>query len=126
TCLPRRRPRLGLPVAVSALFAPGAYEKGLDQLRHRRYEPHVVQLHDPREARPEMLGDVELVDVENGGSRKVTVTEEALRTYRKLFDEHQASVSRHCRNYGMGCTQSSTEVKFSDLILRMMRAAGAV
>ena len=40
--------------AVSDLFAPGGYEGGLDLLRHRRYEPHVVQLHDPREARPDM------------------------------------------------------------------------
>src|SRR5688572_8205130 len=65
----RRRQRLGLAVVVSDLFSPGGYEQGLDQLRHRRYEPHVVQLHDPREARPTMLGDVELYDVENASSR---------------------------------------------------------
>jgi uncharacterized protein (DUF58 family) len=122
----RRRQRTGLAVVVSDLFAPSGYERGLDQLRHRRYEPHVVQLHDPREARPEMLGDVELVDVENGAARKVTVTERALRTYRRLFDEHQAAVATYCRNYGLGCTQATTEVRYNDLILRMMRVAGAV
>jgi hypothetical protein len=111
---------------VSDLFAPGGFERGLDLLRHRRYEPHVVQLHDPREARPEVLGDVELFDIENGGTRKVTVTERALRTYRKLFDDYQAAVATYCRNYGLGCTQATTEVKFNDLILRMMRVAGAV
>src|SRR6267142_1903579 len=31
----RRRQRLGLSVVVSDLFAPGGYERGLDQLRHR-------------------------------------------------------------------------------------------
>lgn len=122
----RRRQRIGLAVVVSDLFAPGGFESGLDLLRHRRYEPHVVQLHDPREARPEMLGDVELYDIENGRTRKVTVTERALRTYRRLFDEHQQSVARYCRNYGLDCSQATTEVRFNDLILRMMRAAGAV
>jgi uncharacterized protein (DUF58 family) len=122
----RRRQRTGLAVVVSDLFSPGGYERGLDQLRHRRYEPHVVQLHDPREARPAMLGDVELVDVENGAARKVTVTERALRTYRKLFDDHQAAVGTYCRNYGLGCTQATTEMRFNDLVLRMMRVAGAV
>ena len=39
-----------------------------------------------------MLGDVELYDIENGSTRKVTVTERALRTYRRLFDEFQHSV----------------------------------
>jgi uncharacterized protein (DUF58 family) len=122
----RRRQRLGLAVVVSDLFAPGGYERGLDQLRHRRYEPHVVQLHDPKEARPDMLGDVELYDIENGSSRKVTVTEGAVRTYRRLFDDYQRSVNRYCVNYGLGCTQATTEMKFDDLILRMMRVAGAV
>jgi uncharacterized protein (DUF58 family) len=122
----RRRQRLGLSVVVSDLFAPGGYERGLDQLRHRRYEPHVVQLHDPKEARPDMLGDVELFDIENATSRKVTVTENALRAYRRLFDDYQQAVAKYCRNYGLGCTQATTEIPFDDLILRMMRVAGAL
>ena len=86
----------------------------------------MIQLHDPREARPEFLGDVELYDVENASARKVTVTERNLRTYRRLFDEHQQAVKRYCRTYSIGCTQADTRVTFDDLILRMMREAGAV
>lgn len=122
----RRNQRLGLAIVVSDLFAPDGFERGLDLLRHRRYESHVLQLHDPREAQPEFLGDVELFDVENGSSRKVTVTEKALASYRKLFDEHQASVAEYGRERGVGVTQSTTAVPFDDLILKMMRAAGAV
>ena len=35
---------------------PGGYERGLDLLRHHRYEPHVVQVYDRREAEPELQG----------------------------------------------------------------------
>ena len=122
----RRKQRTGLAVVVSDLFSPTGYESGLDQLRHRRYEPHVIQLHDPREAAPDFLGDVELYDVENDSTRKVTVTESSLRTYRRIFAEYQQRVATYCRNYGLGCTQSSTQIAFDDLILRMMRAAGAL
>jgi hypothetical protein len=73
-----------------------------------------------------MLGDVELYDVENDSTRKVTVTESNLRTYRRLFTEYQQRVAGYCRNYGLGCSQSSTRIAFDDLILRMMRAAGAL
>jgi hypothetical protein len=73
-----------------------------------------------------MLGDVELYDIENATSRKVTVTEKALRAYRRLFDDYQRSVATYCRNYGLGCTQATTDARFDDLILRMMRTAGAV
>jgi hypothetical protein len=73
-----------------------------------------------------MLGDVELFDIENETTRKVTVTEGNLRAYKRLFAEHQQSVGTYCRNYALGCTQSSSRVAFDDLVLRMMRAAGAV
>ncbi len=122
----RRKQRLGLAVVVSDLFAPDGYEQGLSQLRHRRYEPHVIQLHDPAEADPNVLGDVELLDIENESTRKVTVTEGNLKAYKRLFSEHQQGVASYCCNYGLGCTQSTNRVAFDDLVLRMMRAAGAV
>ncbi len=121
-----RNSRRGLAVVISDFFDPRGYERGLDQLRHRKFDAHVIQLHDPREADPGLLGDVELIDIENDDVRQVTVTEKNLRTYRQLFQEHQASVRRYSQNYGLGCTQTVSTVKFDDLVLRMMRAAGQV
>ena len=122
-----RAQRPGLVVVVSDLYDPKGFERGFDLLRHRKYEPHVIQVFDRYEKEPEgMLGDVEMWDVESGSSRKVTVTEKNLRTYRQLFNEFQEKVQAYCNRYGLGCTRTSTEVTFDDLILRMMRAAGAV
>jgi uncharacterized protein (DUF58 family) len=121
-----RPQRRGLAVVISDLFDPNGYERGLDLLRHRTYEPHLVQIHDPAEARPQMLGEIELVDAETDSVRKVTITERALREYRKVFDSFQAGVAGYGKKYGLGCTQTTNEVDFEDLILRMMRTAGAV
>jgi uncharacterized protein (DUF58 family) len=122
-----RNQRRGLAIVVSDLYDPSGFERGLDQLRHRRYEPHVVQIHDRREADPaNMLGDLELYDIETTLGRKVTVTEKNLRQYRKLFATFQQSVQRYCNQYGLGCTRTSTEIPFDELILKMMRVAGAV
>src|SRR5205807_2702285 len=55
-----RGQRQGLVVVVSDLYDPDGFERGMDLLRHRRYEPHLVQLFDRREAEPELLGDLEL------------------------------------------------------------------
>src|SRR5439155_14648467 len=57
-----RSQRRGLVIVVSDLYDPNGFERGLDLLRHRRYEPHVVQIHDRAEADPNMLGDLELID----------------------------------------------------------------
>ncbi len=122
-----RNQRRGLAIVVSDLYDPSGFERGLDLLRHRRYEPHVVQVHDRREAEPKnMLGDLELFDIETLLGRKVTVTEKNLRQYRKLFEAFQQSVQRYCNQYGLGCTRTSTEIPFDELILKMMRVAGAV
>ncbi len=123
--LVHRTVRSGMTVVVSDLFDEGGYQSGLDQLRYRRYDGHVVQLYDRKEMNPPMLGDVEMIDVETESDRKVTVTEKNIRQYKKLFEEHQSSVREYCRNYGLGCTQSPAHVPFDDLVMNMMmRAAG--
>jgi uncharacterized protein (DUF58 family) len=119
-----RSRRSGMAVVVSDLFDEHGFQPGLDQLRYRRFDAHVLQLHAPKEADPALLGDVEFMDVETGSLRKVTVTEKHARKYKELFQDHQRSVRDYCRNYGMGCTQSAATVPFDRLILRMMREAG--
>src|SRR5439155_2354272 len=70
-----RTQRRGLALVVSDLYDPNGFQRGLDILRHRRYEPHVIQMFDRREAEPAMLGDMELYDIETEAAQKVTVTE---------------------------------------------------
>lgn len=118
--------RRGLAVVVSDLFDPNGYESGFDLLRYRNYELHAVQLHDRLEAEPSLLGELELVDIESDGGQKVTITENALKAYRKLFEDFQESLRKYGRKYGVGLTQTRCEVPFDELILKMMRATGAV
>jgi uncharacterized protein (DUF58 family) len=121
-----RTQRRGLAVIVSDLFDPKGFQGGLDLLRHHRYEPHIVQIHDCQEAEPPLKGDLELFDMETGTVRKVTVTERVLRQYRGLFADFLASVQTYCNAYGLGCTRTTTDVPFDELILKMMRSAGAL
>ncbi len=121
-----RGQRRGLAIVLSDLFDPKGYQGGLDLLRHHRYEPHVVQICDPSEADPAIKGDVELLDVESDAIRKVTITERNLRQYRRIFAEFLESVRNYCNTYGIGGTLASTAIPFDELLLRMMRAAGAL
>lgn len=118
--------RTGLALIISDLFDPGGFGRGVDVLRHHRYEPNLVQVYDPRERDPDLLGDVELVDAETGQHKNVTVSQRSLRQYRQAFDGFLDSVRTYARSCGLSCAQSSTEVPFDELILRMMRAAGTV
>jgi len=118
-----RGTRNGLVVVLSDLFDTNGFSRGFDQLRSRRFEAHVLQLHDPKEADPKLLGDAELEDVENGSIRMVTINERMLRRYKQLFTDHQTSVRDYCRRYGLSCTQSPSIVPFDQLMITMMRSA---
>ena len=59
--------------------------------------------------------------------QKVTVTERNLRQYQQTVRRLPGvGAGATARNYGLGCTRTSTEIPFDELILRMMRIAGAV
>lgn len=117
--------RRGLAIVVSDLFDPSGFQAPLDRLRHHRFEPYVVQLYDREEAEPKFLGDVELIDVESLAPRKLTVTEKHVRQFRALFQGFLTSLDEYCSRYGIPCTTSTTDVPFDELILGMMRRAGA-
>jgi uncharacterized protein (DUF58 family) len=121
-----RGQRRGLVIVISDLYDPAGFAPAIDALRHSKFEPHLVQIYDRAEAEPELLGDLELFDVESGSVQKVTVTERNLRQYRQIFGRFQESVQTYCNAYGLGCTRTLSDVPFDTLVLKMMRTAGAV
>ena len=122
----RRAPRSGLVLVISDLFDQQGFRAGIDVLRHRRFEPHVIQIYTPGEAKPDVLGDVELHDVESDQVRKVTVTERKLKQYEKQFQSFLDEIETYCLTYGLSYTRTTTDVPFDDVLLKMIRAAGAV
>lgn len=122
--LMHRAPRTGLVLIISDLYDQDGFRRGVDLLRQRRYEPHLIQVHTQEEAKPELLGEIELEDIETGEERKVIITERRLKEYRERFAEFLKNIAVYCRNYGLSCTHSTTDIPFDQLILRMMRTAG--
>ena len=124
--LVNRAQRSGLVIIISDLFDQDGFKQGVDVLRHRRFEPHVIQLHTAEEANPRLLGDIELEEVETGEVRKLTITERKLKQYAELFAAFLQQIDVYCRAYSLSCTRTTTSLPFDELILRMMRAAGGV
>ena len=116
----------GLVVVISDWFDRAGFARALDLLRHHRHELHVVQLYDPEEAEPRVLGDYELVDVERRSRRKVTITERSVRRYRRLFGEFREDLRAYCLRHAVGCGQASTATPFDEFLIQMMRTAGVL
>lgn len=121
TAFVHRTQRVGLAIVISDFFDPSGYQTAIDKLRHHQFEPRLIQIHDVSEADPQLLGDVELLDVETNELRKLTVTERNLAQYRQAFADFLASIRTYCGRYGLHETIARTDMPFDELVLGMMR-----
>ena len=61
-------------VVISDFLFKEGYEEGLRRLIGDRYDLYVIQVLRPQELEPELAGDLQLVDVEDGDVAEVTVS----------------------------------------------------
>jgi len=110
----------GLAVVIGDFFDPKGFRTGLDELRYRNYEPHIIQIHDKREADPKLLGDLHLHDVETGDANEVTISESMIRRYKQKFTSFLTDIKRYGVDNSLNCMISSTAIPFDEMILQML------
>ena len=116
--------RRGIAVVISDFYDPAGYEEGLNLLRYHRFEPTVLQLWSADEAKPRLRGDIEIVDVETGESREVTVSEKVLAEFAREHEKWCESLQTFCSARGIGYFRADLAVPFDELVLRIFRAGG--
>ena len=116
--------RRGLAIVVSDFYDPAGYEEGLNLLRYHRFEPTVLQVWSAAEARPSLRGDLELVDVESGDTREVTVTERQLAAFARAHADYCGKLESFCAGRGVPYYRADVAVPFEELVLRMFREGG--
>jgi len=120
--LVRRYQRHGPVVVISDLYDPSGFQRGLNVLRHGGYEPRLVHVHDPREARFDLLGDLELFDVESQIGQRVTVTEKAIQRYAELLGEFHRSVEAYCARHGVRRVRVAGDAPEDHVLLTVLGA----
>jgi uncharacterized protein (DUF58 family) len=116
--------RRGLAVLVSDLYDPQGFERGINALRYAKFDPFVVHVVDPAEARPKLQGDVLVYDCETGDEREVTVTAKVLDRFGIAYGEYLAGIERFCSSRQVPYVTASVDVPFDELILRVFRRGG--
>ncbi|AKF06303.1 DUF58 domain-containing protein [Sandaracinus amylolyticus] len=116
--------RRGVAIVISDLYDPAGFERGIDALRYARFEPFVIQLVDPTEARPPLHGDVRLVDRETGESREVTVTPRVLERYAAAHAAYLAGIASYCAQKQVPHVVIETSTAWDDAVLSVLRRGG--
>lgn len=119
-----REGRRGMAVILSDVYDPESFRQGVNSLRYAKFEPVLLHVYDPQEARPQLHGDLRLVDAESGETRDVTVTEALLRRFEQAHAAHMEAVSEFCREKQVPYFAMPTDRPFDEAVLQVLRRGG--
>jgi uncharacterized protein (DUF58 family) len=92
----------GVMIVISDFLFKAGYEAGLRRLSTPRYDLYAIQVLSPQELKPDLTGDLKLLDVEDAQAAEVTVSAALLRAY-------QRSLSAWCNGLKDFCTRRGGE-----------------
>jgi uncharacterized protein (DUF58 family) len=119
-----RHPQPGILLVLSDFFEKGGFEQGLRYLLGRKLDLYVVQILSPDELEPQLVGDLQLQDVEDDDLAEVTVSQALLSRYKYNLRRYCESLKDFCTRRGVAYLFTSTEVGFDQLVLSYLRHRG--
>ena len=90
----------GIVVLVSDLLDKGGYEPALRYLLAQDMDIYVVHVLSPEERRPDLAGDLRLIDCEDGDQAEVTVSDALLKRYQKTLAAFIDAARQFCLEAG--------------------------
>jgi len=118
--------RGGLAIVLSDLLEPDGFEAGLTALQARRCDVFVFHILAQEEQKPDFSGDFRMVDSESGGTVEVSFPRVRLAAYERTVAGWRESIRSICGKRGILYIPMSCDMPFEEMILKTMRAVGAV
>jgi uncharacterized protein (DUF58 family) len=112
-----------LVVLISDLLTPEGIDQALDGLLRQGSDVVVLHVLSPQELKPELLGELELVDAETSQRLEVGLSVAALDAYRQRFAEWLERQAQACVQRGLRYLQMRTDRPLSAVLLDDLRTA---
>lgn len=109
-------PQRGLVIVISDFLDDGDVFHPLQYIADFGHELFLVQLWSEEDREPAGDGEVELIDAESAAQLKITVDEEARRSYTRAFDAHAAEIRKIALRNGGRYSGFSTAIPLEDAI----------
>lgn len=123
TGTPRQRGNGIVLLFTDMLYAEGP-DAALKQLRARGNEVHAFHVISPTDLRPDLSGDVVLIDAETGDELAITVDEDVLDTYESTVWAWAEEMRQTCSRLGVGYTRLLTSSSIEKVLLEDLRRQG--
>jgi uncharacterized protein (DUF58 family) len=114
------------PLLLLSDLLDEGWKEGLRALAARGFEITVLHILSPDEVRPELTGDLKLVDIETGAEVEVTADYQTLRRYHDHLTAWRTEIRLFCGARGMHYVPVETSVPFEDLLFALLRRQGVL
>jgi len=111
----------GIVVLLSDFMDKGGYEEAFRYLVARQLDIYVIQILSQEEIEPEIVGDLQLVDVEDEDVAEITVSAPLLKRYKQNLAAYRAGLYEYCTRRGIAYLFTSNQVPFDRLGLTYLR-----
>ena len=113
----------GVTVVMSDFLFKEGFETGLKRLVSDRFELCVIQMLSPQERKPDLAGDLRLVDVEDADAAEVTVSRALLEHYRRNLAAYCSAIKDFCTRRGATYVLTDSAQPVERLVLDQLRRA---
>ncbi len=116
----------GIVILLSDFMDKHGYEDALRYLIARQLDIYAIQILSQEEIEPEIVGDLQLTDIEDQDVAEVTVSGPLLKRYKQNLAAYRAALYEFCARRGVAYLFTSNQVPFERLIFSFLRQRGLV
>lgn len=116
----------GIVIVISDFLDKRGYEPALRYLLARNLDIYVIHVLSQEETEPELVGDLRLVDAEDGEETEISMSGPLLKRYKENLDQFVSGLRDWCNRRGIAAIFTSNQHPFDKLILDYLRQRGLV
>jgi uncharacterized protein (DUF58 family) len=122
------RDRRGMVFVISDFLgeSPDVSIQAITQAMRWQAETHVVHILHPGEIRPDIEGEIRLVDVETNDVRRIWMTKRELARYTEAFERFLDDLERVCMHHRINYFTWTTDQPFEDTFMSLLSRCSAM
>ena len=122
------RERYGIVFVISDLYGQDV-DEAQKAIRHATSWPgevHFIQVFHPWEEKPEIDGEIELIDVETDEHRRLWFTPKDLKKYEARYQQFLSEIDHACKTRQIDYQRWRTDLPFEELFLDLLSRGSAL
>lgn len=114
----------GICILISDFLEDDGLEDALRYMAYKRQEVYLIQVLAREELEFDEEGTLELLDMEDGGSVRVTMNRQSIRMYRETLESHNSRLQRMAKRYGCVYQQVAADDDLEKIVFEALKQKG--